>query len=164
MNMPTSFKSIFIAFIVLTFISCSEEVYNIYDVNAIEVSPVNADKNKAKTDAQYVSIVYTNLFQIPIGPNTLLETLDAIRSIGDKQISYDILVSKYMAANPIIPSKEEMFADPEIFIRNTYQRFYTRQPTEAELTWMLNYVQSNPDLTPDVFYFSFATSNEHYHY
>ncbi len=152
------------AFFLMTISSCSEEVYTIYDVNSIEVLPVNADKNKAKTDAQFVSIVYTNLFQKPIGPNTLLETLDAIRSIGDKQISFDLVVSKYMADNPIVPTTEEMFADPETFIRETYTLFYTRQPTEAELAWMLNYIISTPDLTPDVFYFSFATSNEHYHY
>ncbi len=162
--MPTFIKLLLGALILLSTFSCTEDIYKVYDVNDIEVLPVNADKNKAKTDAQYVSIVFTNLFQNPIGTNNLLEALDAIRSIGDKQIAYDILVSKYMQDTPILPSKQEMFDDPETFIRETYTRFYTRQPTEAELAWMLNYIQSNPDLTPDIFYFSFATSNEHYYY
>ena len=164
MNMPTFFKLVIGALILLMFSSCTEDVYTIYDVNSIEVLPVNADKNKAKTDAQYVSIIYTNLFQKPIGTNTLLEALDAIRSVGDKQISFDMVVAKYMTDSPILPSTQEMFEDPETFIRETYTRFYTRQPTEAELAWMLNYIQSNPDLTPDIFYFSFGTSNEHYYY
>jgi len=162
--MPTFIKYCLGLIILLNIISCEKDIYEVYEVNPIEVLPVNADKNKAKTDAQYISIVYTNLFQVPIGPNALLEALGAIRSIGDKQVVYDIVVARYMNDSPIIPTTNEMFADPETFIRNTYARFFTRQPTEAELTWMLNYIQSNPDLTPDIVYFSFATSDEHYHY
>ena len=143
---------------------CQKDIYEIYEINDIEVLPVNAQKNKAKTDAQYISILYTNFFQIPIGPNKLLEALNAIRSIGDKQIAYDIIVSKYLNQSPELPTKAEMDGDPESFIRNTYSRFLTRQPTEAELAWMLNYLQSNPSLTPDLVYVSFATCNEHYYY
>lgn len=154
---------LFISFLILLN-SCQKDIYEIYEINDIEVLPVNASKNKAKTDAQYISILYTNFFQIPIGPNKLLEALNAIRSIGDKQIAYDIIVSKYLNQSPELPTKAEMNADPETFIRNTYSRFLTRQPTEAELAWMLNYFQSNPSLTPDLVYLSFATSNEHYYY
>ena len=144
--------------------SCQKDIYEIYEINGVEVLPVNAHKNKAKTDAQYISILYTNFFQVPIGPNKLLEALNAIRSIGDKQIAYDMIVSKYLNQSPDLPSKADMDADPEGFIRDTYSRFLTRQPTEAELAWMLNFLKSNPSLTPDLVYVAFATSNEHYYY
>ncbi len=164
MNMQIFTRLWIAAFVVLSLTACQKDVYEVYEINTVDVLPVNAQKNKAKTDAQYISILYTNFFQLPIGPNKLLDALDAIRSIGDKQIAYDIIVSKYLNQSPQLPSKEEMFDDPEMFIYNTYRRFFTRQPTEAELAWMLNYIKSNPSLTPDILYISFATSNEHYYY
>lgn len=164
MNMPIFTRLWIAVLVVFCFTGCETDVYEVYEINPVEVLPVNAEKDKAKTDAQYISIIYTNFFQVPIGPNKLLEALTAIQSIGDKQIAYDIVVSKYLNQSPNIPTKEEMLADPEAFIRNTYKVFLTRQPTEAELSWMLNYLKSNPALTPDIIYISFATSNEHYHY
>ena len=164
MNTRTFTKIILLLITVFIIHSCQKELYEVYEVNDIEVLPVNALKNKAKTDAQYISILYTNYFQTPIGPNKLLQALDAIRSIGDKQVAYDMIVSKYLNATQVIPTKEEMDADQEGFIRATYLRFLTRQPTEAELAWMLNYLQSNPNLTPDLVYLAFSTSNEHYYY
>lgn len=164
MNMQIFTRLCIGAFVLLSFTGCQKDVYEVYDINTVDVLPVNAYKNKAKTDAQYISILYTNFFQIPIGPNKLLKALDAIRSIGDKQISYDIIVSKYLNQSPQLPTKNEMNNDPELFIRNTYMRFFTRQPTEAELAWMLNYITSNPSVTPEIVYLSFATSNEHYYY
>ena len=159
------FSKIPILYILLIcLISCEKDIYEIYEVNDVEVLPVNAYKNKAKTDAQYISILYTNYFQEPIGPNKLLHALNAIRSIGDKQIAYDMIVSKYLTAAPFIPTKEEMDADPETFIKNTYLRFLTRQPIEAELSWWLNYLDSNPTVTPELVFLSFSTSNEYYYY
>ena len=164
MNMRTSIKLLFMLLLFVLISSCEEDVYEVYEVNSLDVLPVNADKDKAKSDAQYVSILYTNYFQTPIGPNKLLEALNAIRSIGDKQIAYDMIVSKYLNQSPEMPSKAEMDADPEAFIRDTYFRFLTRQPTEAELAWMLNYVKNEPGLTPELVYLSFSTSNEYYYY
>ena len=149
---------------VMLFFSCEKEYY-VYDVDEIEISPINSYKDKPKTHSQYISILYANMFQTAIGPNQMLQALRAIESIGDKQVAYDILVSKYMNdPNVKLPSNESMREDPEGFIRNTYKRFLVRQPTEAELQWMINYIESRPSLTPELVYFSFATSNEHAHY
>jgi hypothetical protein len=164
MNTRIFSKLLMAALILFSFGSCQKDVYEIYDVNEIEVLPINAQKTKAKRDAQYISILYTNYFQEAIGPSKLLQALDAIRSVGDKQIASDMIVSKYLTNAPIIPSKAEMDADPEAFIRNTYLRFYTRQPIEAELSWMLNFLKKNPTITPEHVYLSFSTSNEYYYY
>ncbi len=148
----------------MLFASCEKEYY-VYDIQDVEISPVNSFKDKPKTHAQFISILYANMFQTAIGPNQMLQALKAIESIGDKQVAYDILVSKYMNdPNVKLPSEEFMRSDPEAFIRNTYKRFLVRQPTEAELQWMINYIESRPSLTPELVYFSFATSNEHAHY
>jgi hypothetical protein len=148
----------------LSLLGCKEET-NLYEVNDLNVLPVNSEKDKPKTSAQYISILYTNLFQEAIGPNKMLEAQKAIESIGDKQIAYDILVSKYMNDDRVVlPTDSFMRADPETFVRDTYKRFLIRQPTEAELKWMINYIESRPNLTTELVYFAFATSNEHFHY
>ncbi|HZV45068.1 MAG TPA: hypothetical protein VFF90_11345 [Saprospiraceae bacterium] len=157
--------SIFTFFSMILFSSCEVEDYYVYGINDIEITPVNSEKDKAKTEAQYISILYTNLFQKAIGPNQMLEALKAIESIGDKQIAFDMLVSKYMNDPEVkLPTDESMRENPEQFVRDTYSRFYVRQPTEAELQWMINYIESRPALTTELVYFSFATSNEHFHY
>ena len=148
----------------MAFSACKKD-YDVYEVNDVNVKPVNSEKDKPKTHTQYISILYTNLFQEAIGPNRMLEALKAIQSIGDKQIAYDILVSKYMNDKDVeLPKIDEMRMNPESFVRNTYERFLVRQPTEAELQWWLNYIESHPDLTPELVYFAFATCNEHFHY
>ncbi len=145
-------------------LSCQKE-YIVYGIEDVDIRPVNSEKDKAKTNSQYISILYTNMFQTAIGPNQMLQALNAIESIGDKQVAYDILVSKYMNDPDVkLPSTDSMRADPESFVRDTYKRFLVRQPTEAELQWMINYIESRPALTPELIYFSFATSNEHFHY
>jgi hypothetical protein len=162
MNKPLLFLAM--AIVLMALPSCQRE-HNLYGIEDLTIDPVNSEKDKPKTHTQYISILYTNLFQEAIGPNRMLEALKAIESIGDKQIAYDILVSKYMNDGRIVlPSEESMRADPETFIRDTYKRFLVRQPTEAELLWMKNYIESRPNLTPELVYFSFATCNEHFHY
>lgn len=148
----------------LLFTSCQKD-YEVYEVNEVQVKPVNSEKDKPKTNTQYISILYTNLFQEAIGPNKMLEALKAIQSVGDKQVAYDMLVSKYMNDGDVmLPAEDDMRMFPEQFVRDTYKRFLVRQPTEAELQWWLNYIESHPELTPELVYFAFATCNEHFHY
>jgi hypothetical protein len=165
--MQTSIKGILLTVGItgmLMYTSCKES-YVVYGVEDLEITPVNAGKDKAKSDAQYISVLYTNMFQAAIGPNQMLQAQNAIESIGDKQVAYDILVSKYMNDPDVkLPTNASMREDPETFVRNTYKRFLIRQPTEAELQWMINYIVSRPSLTSELVYFSFATSNEHFHY
>jgi hypothetical protein len=167
MNMQASGRSALwmaaLLVLILT-VSCREE-YKVYEINDLTILPVNSQKTKPKSVSQYISILYTNFFQKAIGPNKMLEAQRAIASIGDKQVAFDILVSKYMNDPAVIlPSEDEMRGDPEGFIRATYKRFLVRQPTEAELKWMINYIESRPQLTPELVYFAFATCNEHFHY
>ena len=168
MNMPVLDKRPFwlclSLLLLLTIYSCQEE-YDVYEINDLTILPVNSQKIKPKTVTQYISILYTNLFQKAIGPNKMLEAQKAIASIGDKQVAFDILVSKYMNDKSVVlPSEDEMRMNTEQFVRDTYKRFLVRQPTEAELKWMINYIESRPQLTPELVYFSFATCNEHFHY
>ena len=150
--------------LMLSFSGCQKD-YFVYEINDQTILPVNSQKIKPKSITQYISILYTNFFQRAISPNSMLQAQKAIESIGDKQVAFDILLSKYMNdPKVILPTVESMRQDPEGFIRNTYKRFLVREPTEAELNWMLNYIKSRPNVTPEHFYFAFGTCNEHFHY
>ena len=152
MNMQTLGKKVLLCLVIIvmaSLYSCNKET-DLYGINDLTILPVNSEKNKPKTVSQYISILYTNLFQQAIGPNKMLEAKAAITSIGDKQIAFDILVSKYMLdGGVVLPTEEFMRSQPEQFIRDTYKRFLIRQPTEAELKWMINYIESRPLLTPE---------------
>lgn len=166
MNTQTSGRlaAVCLLFSFLLFFSCIEKDY-IYEIESQTILPVNSEKDKGKTDVQYISILYTNLFRKAMSPNDMLDALQAIESIGDMQVAFDILVSKYMNTGEVVmPTMEEMRSNPEKFIRDLYKRFFVRQPTEAELKFMKNYINSRPDALPEHFYFAFATSNEHFHY
>ena len=55
-------------------------------------------------------------------------------------------------------------ADIDAFIDETYARFFVRLPTEAERTYVRNFIQGNPYMTPELVYFSFALSDEYMYY
>ena len=57
-----------------------------------------------------------------------------------------------------------MLANPDNFVEETYVRFLVRYPTQAERTWMRNYIQNTPTVTPELVYSSFALSTEYLHY
>ena len=123
------------------------------------------DKNKEKTNEQYLNIVYANLYQQALSPDKLVDLSNVIQSIGDKQVAHEIIISKMMNdPNIKLPPLSEMKADPEKFIINTYKRFFVREPTQAEKAFFLNFIKSHPNITPEHIYFAFATSAEYDYY
>ena len=149
---------------VLALTSCKEKNYY-YELNEVNVNPNNANKDKLKTNEQFVAILYTNLFQQAASPNEIAEMAALIRSIGDKQLAYETIVARMMADNAIdFPSDSEMRADLATFITETYKRFYVRLPSEVEKTWWINYLESRPNINSELVYYAFVTSNEYYFY
>ena len=144
--------------------SCKEKTY-VYEVNDLTVSPNSGEKTKEKSTEQFVSIVYANMFQRGISSSEMVDLSDLIRSIGDKQIAYEVIIAKLMTDPELsLPSSSEMRNDMPKFVTETYRRFYVRDPSEAEKTWWINYIETRPDITPELVYYAFATSNEYYFY
>lgn len=163
-NTFTIFKVITLSAVLLCSFGCKEESY-IYEVNDVNINPNNSTKEKEKTTEQYLNILYANLYQKALSPNKLYELNTVIQSIGDKQVAYETVVAK-MLKDPdvVLPTEDEMRANLGQFITDTYKRFFIRLPTEAEKTFMVNFLESRPDLGPEHVYFSMATSNEYYFY
>ncbi len=142
----------------ILFNGCEKET--IYDVNEETILPPNANKTKLKSDQQYIAILYANMFQTALSSNDLFEASECVQSIGDKDLVHEILISNYMnQAGVILPTDEEMRADIDVFLNETYNRFLVRNPSEAELQYFKNYINTNPNVTPELVYFSFALSN-----
>lgn len=172
MNMHTSHTLIkrvainMLLFLTLfTLNDCKKAEEDVFEVNQVQVKPPNANKQKEKTAEQYVAILYTNLFQKGISVNLLVDYTEAIMSMGDKRLAHEILVSSFMN-NPavIIPSDTYMREQTDLFLDEAYHRFYVRPITEAERTYLTNYINNNPDVKAEHLYVSFALSNEYLFY
>lgn len=146
-------------------LACQPQDTYFYEVNPLELPSATANKNKAKSLDQYISILYANLFQDAISPDELSEIYQVMESIGDKELAREVIISNLLnREGVIIPSDEEMRQDLDAFLTDTYKRFFVRIPSEAEKAYMSSYIQSNPDVTAELVYFSFAMSEEYQFY
>ena len=164
MSMHIFNKIIVFFFLISIFSSCQKDDI-VYDINQLQSSSYNANKNKLKSVSQYISIVYANLFQKALSSNELVEITRCIESIGDKQVAHEIILSNFMnEPDVIIPSDSLMRADLDLFLEETYKRFFVRDITEAEREFFLNYLNANPNVSSEMVYMSFALSNEYQFY
>ncbi len=170
MNMPTSnpvfrfYPAVLLAFLLLL-AGCGEDSLYRYEVNPVDVQSPTAGKDKQKSLEQYISSLYANLFQKALSANELVEIRKVMESIGDKEIAKEIIIQNLLnRPGVMLPANEEMRADLDQFLDDTYQRFFVRNPTEAEKAWMTSFISSNPDMTPELVFFSFAMSEEYQFY
>ena len=149
----------------LTVFGCKKEVRVNYEVIGQQANDIIIDKNKAKTETQYISILYANLFQKALPINQQFRTQNVIQSVGDRAIVYEVIISNYMnTPGTVLPEVASMKANPEQFIIDTYKRFYLRIPTELEKSFFINYFERNPNVTPELVYTAFAASDEYLFY
>jgi len=147
------------------FIICSCQKDDLYDINTEDIQLPNAGKTKLKTEDQYIAILYANLFQTAISPSELVDINKCIESIGDKELVHEVIISNFMnKPDVIIPPDSLMQANVDSFMVQTYERFLVREMTEAERTYWNVYINSTPQVTPELIYFSFALSNEYMFY
>ncbi|MEL7534117.1 MAG: hypothetical protein AAFN10_22610 [Bacteroidota bacterium] len=145
--------------------ACQSNDTYFYEVNPLELPSSTANKDKAKSLDQYISILYANLFQDAISADELSEIHKVMESIGDKELAREVVISNLMNRDGImIPSDEDMRNDIDAFLMDTYKRFFVREPSEAEKAYMRSYINSNPDITAELVYFSFAMSEEYQFY
>ena len=171
MNMPISdvrvpWRTLLLGLSLLFFsTSCGEESLYRYEVNPVDVENPTAAKDKEKTLDQYISILYANLFQKALSANEMVEIRRIMESIGDKELAKELIIQNLLnRPDVILPTDEEMRAGLDVFLDETYQRFFVRYPSEAERAWMKSFLLSHPDMTPDLVFFSFALSEEYQFY
>lgn len=149
----------------MSFAGCKKETRVQYGVNEKVVYEDKSFKTKRKSDAEYISILYTNLYQSPISPNQLYKTQNVIYSIGDRNVANEMILSNYFNTGTLkIPKDSEMRSDIEGFIETAYKRFFLRYPSEGEKTFFVNYIKSNTNVTVEMVYTAFSVSDEYQYY
>jgi len=144
---------------------CRPEPDVSFELQGLEVTPGFAVKDRLKTNEQWVAIVHTNLFQAGMPANDLYNAARVFESIGDQSIAREVLLSNFFNQPDLeLMSREEMLENLEAFIDETYVRFYTRYPTQAERTYVREFIMNNPGMTPELVYMSFALSDEYRYY
>ena len=151
--------------LMVSILSCNKKVDVSYGIEDIAVYETKAQKQKAKNEAEYISILYTNLFQEAISPATLYQTQNVLYSIGDQNVAKEMLLSNYFNRTDLkIPTEQYMRSNIEGFVIETYKRFLLRTPSEAEKTYFIRYITNNMDVTVEMVYSAFAASDEYGYY
>ena len=144
--------------------SCEKDTYR-YGLTSVDILQPSANKNKLKTAEQYVAVLYVNFFQKAISTKELVELERLVRSVGDKRLVYELIISNFLnSPDVILPTDSEMRADLNKFLEDTYRRFYVRKPTQIELNYYKNYIENNATVNPEMVYFAFAISDEFFFY
>jgi hypothetical protein len=175
MNMQ-AFRTFWIAILFICITSCTREeqiiaditIENIiYGVNDVPIYSSNVQKNKQKSNTQYLSTVYSDLYQTTIPGNDLVNLTGILRSSGDKIMMSELIINNFLNEQIVqgfLPTQAEMHNDIDVFINNTYIRFYLRIPTELEKHLLKTMIEKDSGITPEMIYLAFSSSNEYWFY
>lgn len=145
--------------------ACKKDIIADFEVIDKDVLDASLEKDKPKTNKQYISILYTTLFQRAISSNQLFQTERVIESFGDKALISEVIISNYMNSSSVdLPSDSLMKADPDQFIKDTYKLFFVRIPSELEVSFFREYFEANPNVTVELVYTAFASCDEYQFY
>lgn len=162
------FKTFAFVVIAIAFLDACQKREVEYQVVKTPSTGDNLNKDKAKSNIEFHSILSTNLFQKPSSINELSRIDRVMQSCGDKTLINEVIISNYMnKSNVKLPSRQMMVDSTDRFIEETYIRFFIRRPTEAEKTWFRNYInanKSNPAFRPELVYTAFSASDEYMFY
>lgn len=149
----------------LFFLACNQEDVYLYEVNPVEVNQPGVEKANQKSDLEFLSLAYADLFGTTISSIQLNVMVQAYESMGDKTLIADIIIRNLLSSpGANIPTDASMRNDLDGFINDTYKKFFIRLPGEYE-SWYLNQlITEDPDFSPEMVYYAFLTSDEYRYY
>jgi len=165
MKRPESWTILFLVLVCIGVGSCKKELSYIYDVNDVTVSQPGVSKPNVKSTLEFISIAYSDLFGTTIGAGELTDLSLCYLAFGDKKFIEDLIIRNFLnKPGVIIPTQASMTADIPAFVSATYRKFYNRDPNEFEKWQIVNYINGNSNVTPELVYYSFMTSDEYRYY
>lgn len=143
-----------------------EKIYDyIYEVNDVNVNQTGVNKPNVKSTVEFISIAYADLFGTTIDQASLTNLSLAYMAFGDKKFIEDMIIRNFLnKSGAVIPDKSEMAANTGDFVKNAYRKFYNREPSEFEKWQIVNSINSDSTITPELVYYSFLTSDEYRYY
>jgi len=162
-------KTIRILFTLLSFSlilsSCKKDTNYIYEVDDVTVSQAGGEKGNVKTTTEFISIVYSDLFNTTIPTGVLVNLQKSYEAFGDKKLIEDRIVRHFLDSSAVqIPSDATMRANIPLFVDETILRFFNRNPDAFEKYFIVNIIQANTDVTPMMVYYACLTSDEYRYY
>lgn len=151
--------------VILLFLSCKRQEVNEYAIDPVVVTQNGSNKENLKTPDQFITLLYTDLYETSISYSELNKLQRLLESFGDKNVVIE-RIAQNMLNDPLanLPNDSVLTANPESFIKDTYKLFLTREATEAEVWYISNLISSNPELTVKEIYYGFITSEEYKYY
>ena len=158
-------KNSIIIVLLISIVACTQERKLEYEVNNVNLLPSDAPKTKLKSEEQYISVLYSNLFQRSLSADELFDISNATASLGDKQLAHQMIVSNFMSKADIkLPADTLMRNQTDKFISDAYIRFLIRRPTQAELTYWNTYIKGHSKVNVIQVYTAFALCDEYGYY
>jgi hypothetical protein len=148
----------------LTFASCLEPD-PIYEVEPVTVQEQGGQKKGFKSDRQFVSGAFSDLFGKQITSAELDESMVCYNAISDKGLVRDMIIRDMLRRNSlVVPAAQDMRNDKDKFIIDTYRKFYKRDPSDLEKWTLLNQIDQDTTLNPVLIYYAFLSSEEYLYY
>lgn len=149
----------------LSLAGCQKEEVKVFEVEQITLYNSASEKKNLKSDAQFLSILYTDLFGISITAQEMSILARSYNSFGDKSLVIDMLIRTMLVSGTAeVPSNTAMRADIEGFVAQAFKRFYVRNATAQEVWFFNNLIKNEPDLLPTDVYYALLTANEYRYY
>ncbi|HHG86300.1 MAG TPA: hypothetical protein ENJ82_16235 [Bacteroidetes bacterium] len=87
------------------------------------------------------------------------------QSFGDKRLMIDMIILNFLNETGVqIPTDVTMRGDIERFVSQAYRKFFVREPSAFEKWYVSDLIRKDVDVTPELVYYGFMTSNEYRHY
>ena len=78
-------------------VGCSKDPNYLFEVENVEVNQASADKNRLKTDIEFVSIAYNDLYGQNISQGELDDIITVYKSFGDKSLVIEMIIRKFIS-------------------------------------------------------------------
>src|SRR6185369_12206300 len=103
--------------------SCKKDY--VYEVNDVAVTQPGGEKGNVKTTTEFISIVYSDLFNANIPTGTLVNLQKAYEAFGDKKLIEDRIVRHFLDSSAVqIPTDATMRANIPQFVDETIVKFF----------------------------------------
>jgi len=149
----------------LSITACKKETVYVYEVDTVTSRQDDVNKGIPKSTVEFVSIAYADVFGNTISQNNLSRLTLLYLAFGDKRLIEDLLIKNMLnSPNVEITSNSEMRSNVSGFVSAIYSRLFNRDPNELEAFTLENAINDDPELTPELIYYSMMTSNEYRYY
>lgn len=160
-------KKLLIFSIALTALfACSKDDEQIvFGVNDVDLYQSSGEKDNLKSATEFISIAYADVFQTTVTSSILERLTIPYIAFGDNELIEDEIIRNMLNnQSAIIPSNQDMRNDIPKFVEETYVRFYNREPDAFEAWQMEEFITQDPNLTVELIYYAFMTSEEYRYY